>query len=148
MARARGANAVLCSAFEATYGTPPGSGFRKLPFVSASLGEEQGLIDSDLLGLGREPLPPSRDVVNNEGEVVVPVDLPTLPVNRKMPCETIADSYSLWTAARNGFIVRLSLGKTRLRRRDCRSERSPPKPIAVNRFYGEPSWPNASMLSN
>jgi hypothetical protein len=75
MARARGANAILCSAFEATYGTPPGSGFRKLPFVSASLGEEQGLIDSDLLGLGREPLPPSRDVVNNEGEVVVPVDL-------------------------------------------------------------------------
>lgn len=75
MARARGANAVMAGAFEATYGTAPVGGFKKLPFVSAALGDEQGLIASDLLGYGREPLPPSRDVVNNEGDVVVPVDL-------------------------------------------------------------------------
>lgn len=75
MARARGANAVMAAAFETTYGTAPVSGFKKLPFVSAALGDEQGLIASDLLGYGREPLPPSRDVVNNEGNVVVPVDL-------------------------------------------------------------------------
>lgn len=75
MARARGANAVMAAAFESTYGTAPVSGFKKLPFVSAALGDEQGLIASDLLGYGREPLPPSRDVVNNEGDVVVPVDL-------------------------------------------------------------------------
>lgn len=75
MARARGANAVMAAAFETTYGTAPVSGFKKLPFVSAALGDEQGLIASDLLGYGREPLPPSRDVVNNEGDVVVPVDL-------------------------------------------------------------------------
>ncbi|HXF88310.1 MAG TPA: phage tail tube protein [Xanthobacteraceae bacterium] len=75
MARARGANAVLAAAFETTYGTPPASGYKKLPFVSFGLGEEQRLIESDLLGLGREPLPPSKDVANNEGDLVVPVDL-------------------------------------------------------------------------
>jgi hypothetical protein len=75
MARARGANAVMAAAFETTYGTPPVAGYKKLPFVSSALGDEQNLIASDLLGLGREPLPPSRDVVNNEGDVVVPVDL-------------------------------------------------------------------------
>ncbi|MGE5509678.1 MAG: phage tail tube protein [Bacteroidota bacterium] len=75
MARARGANAVMAAAFETTYGTPPVAGFKKLPFVSSALGDEQNLIGSDLLGYGREPLPPSRDVVNNEGDVVVPVDL-------------------------------------------------------------------------
>jgi hypothetical protein len=75
MARARGANAVLAAAFETAYGTPPASGYKKLPFVSSALGEEQNLIESDLLGLGREPLPPAKDVANNEGEVVVPVDL-------------------------------------------------------------------------
>lgn len=74
MARARGANAGLAAAFETTYGTPPASGFRRLPFVSANLGEEQALIESDLLGFGREPLEPAYDVVNNEGDIVVPVD--------------------------------------------------------------------------
>jgi hypothetical protein len=54
---------------------PPAAGYFKLPFVSSALGDEQNLIASDLLGYGREPLPPSRDVVTNEGDVVVPVDL-------------------------------------------------------------------------
>jgi hypothetical protein len=75
MARARGANAILAAAFETVYGTPPAGGYKKLPFVSSALGEEQKLIESDLLGLGREPLPPSKDVASNEGDVVVPVDL-------------------------------------------------------------------------
>jgi hypothetical protein len=75
MARARGANAVMAAAFETTYGTAPVSGFKKLPFVSSALGDEQNLIASDLLGYGREPLPPSRDVVNNDGDAVIPVDL-------------------------------------------------------------------------
>jgi hypothetical protein len=75
MARARGANAVMAAAFETTYGTAPVAGFKKLPFVSSALGDEQNLIASDLLGYGREPLPPSRDVVNNDGDAVIPVDL-------------------------------------------------------------------------
>ena len=75
MARARGANAIMAAAFETAYGTPPGSGFRKLPFASAALGDEQALIASELLGYGREPLAPAKDVVNNEGDVVVPIDL-------------------------------------------------------------------------
>ncbi|ALK09003.1 phage tail tube protein [Blastochloris viridis] len=75
MARARGANAVMAMAFETTYGTSPGSGYKKVPFVSAALGEQQNLIESDLLGYGREPQPPARDVINNDGDVVVPLDL-------------------------------------------------------------------------
>ena len=44
MARARGANAIMAAAYESTYGTVPGSGFKKLPFVSADIGEDQALI--------------------------------------------------------------------------------------------------------
>jgi hypothetical protein len=75
MARARGANAVMALAFESTYGTPPGSGFQKVPFVSSQLGEQQDLIASDLLGYGRDPQQPARDVINNDGDIVVPLDL-------------------------------------------------------------------------
>ncbi len=71
--RARGANAKLALAFETTYGVPPASGYFFVPFVSANLGEEQNLIDSELLGQGREPQDPSQDVINNTGDIVVPV---------------------------------------------------------------------------
>ena len=75
MARARGANATMAGAFESVYGTPPASGYKKLPFASSNLGEEQNLITSELLGYGRDALAPTRDVINNDGDVVVPVDL-------------------------------------------------------------------------
>ncbi|MBI4968175.1 MAG: hypothetical protein HZC25_08675 [Rhodospirillales bacterium] len=75
MARAYGANALMLAAFETTYGVAPATGFVKFPFVSSSLGSEQGLIDSDILGQGRDPAAPSRDVIKVEGDIVVPVDL-------------------------------------------------------------------------
>jgi hypothetical protein len=75
MARAYGANALLSAAFEAAYGVAPAAGFVRFPFVSSNLGAEQGLIDSDVLGQGRDPAAPSRDVVNVEGDLVVPVEL-------------------------------------------------------------------------
>lgn len=74
MARARGANARLHGKFETTYGNLPAGNWLQLPFVSANLGAEQGLIESDLLGQGREGYDPTLDVVNNDGDVVVPVD--------------------------------------------------------------------------
>ena len=74
MARAYGANAQLLAAFETTYGTPPVSGFPKMPFVSSTLGSEQGLIASDLLGYGRDPLAPIKDAMTADGDVAVPLD--------------------------------------------------------------------------
>ena len=75
MARAYGANAQLLGLFETTYGTPPTTDFIKFPFVSSDLGSEQGLIASNLLGQGRDPAQPIRDVIKVTGNMVVPVDL-------------------------------------------------------------------------
>jgi len=75
MGRARGANAQLCLGYESSYGVPPTSNFHKLPFITAQLGEEQSLIKNDLLGYGREPQAPARDVINNKGNAKVPIDL-------------------------------------------------------------------------
>ncbi len=50
MARAQGARALMALAFETTYGTPPAGGFTKMPFASTSLGAEQPLLNSELLG--------------------------------------------------------------------------------------------------
>ncbi len=76
MARAYGANASLLAAFEPSYGTHPSgtTEYWKLPFVSTSLGSEQGLIANDLIGLGRDPSAPIRDVIKVEGDMVVPID--------------------------------------------------------------------------
>lgn len=72
--RARGSNARSYGKTEATYGVPPSGNYIQLPFVSSNLGAEQGLIESDLLGQGREGYDPTLDVVNNDGDHVVPVD--------------------------------------------------------------------------
>lgn len=84
MARARGANSVMALAFAASYGAVPASGYMFMPFVISDLGEEQGLLESDLLGAGREALPPSDDVVNDDGNLTVPVELRRFGVWLKM----------------------------------------------------------------
>ena len=74
MARAQGARAQMALAFETVYGTAPASGYTRVPFASTSLGSEQPLITSELLGYGRDPLAPIKDAVTADGDVVVPID--------------------------------------------------------------------------
>ena len=75
MARAQGARAQMALAFETTYGTAPASGYTKMPFATASLGADQPLIASDLLGYGRDPLAPVQDAITADGDVSVPIDV-------------------------------------------------------------------------
>ncbi|MGF6862516.1 hypothetical protein ABIE69_003104 [Rhodobacteraceae bacterium MBR-64] len=74
MARAQGARAQMALGFETVYGTPPAGGFTRMPFASTSLGSEQPLLNSELLGYGRDPLAPIKDAVTADGDVVVPID--------------------------------------------------------------------------
>jgi hypothetical protein len=64
----------MALAFETVYGTPPASGYTRAPFASASLGAEQPLLSSELLGFGRDPLTPIKDAVTADGDVVLPLD--------------------------------------------------------------------------
>jgi len=50
MARAQGARAQMALAYETVYGTPPVNGFRLMPFARTTLGSEQPLLESELLG--------------------------------------------------------------------------------------------------
>jgi len=74
MPRAQGARSQLAAAFETTYGTAPASGFMQMPFASASLGAEQPLLASELLGYGRDPRAPIKDAVTADGDMKVPLD--------------------------------------------------------------------------
>ncbi|QYC10564.1 phage tail tube protein [Brevundimonas nasdae] len=72
--RARGANARLLLGMEASYGAMTSVlAYFMTPFVSANIGDEQGLIESDVLGFGRMPQEPGRDAVNNAGDIVAPL---------------------------------------------------------------------------
>jgi len=95
MARAQGARAQMALAFETTYGTPPVGGFTKMPFASTSLGSEQPLLNSELLGYGRDPLPPIKDAVTADGNVVVPID---------------AEAFGFWLKAAFGDPVTTGVG--------------------------------------
>jgi len=95
MARAQGARAQMALAFETTYGTPPAGGFTKMPFASTSLGSEQPLLNSELLGYGRDPLPPIKDAVTADGNVVVPID---------------AEAFGFWLKAAFGDPVTSGVG--------------------------------------
>lgn len=74
MARQPGARTQLAAAFETTYGTPPVSGYTRLPFASFELSGSQPLQSSELLGYGRDPLAPVLDALDVDGPVVVPID--------------------------------------------------------------------------
>lgn len=75
MARAQGARAVLALGVESTYGTPPAPGtYFRMPFASSTLGADQPLLASELLGQGRDPVAPVLDAVTADGDVVVPID--------------------------------------------------------------------------
>ena len=74
MARSYGSAASLLALKEVTYGVKPAGNFEKFAFVSSDLSAEQNLIASDLLGQGREPRAPFRDVINDTGNLVVPVE--------------------------------------------------------------------------
>jgi len=74
MARAYGSSAGLLLKRESTYGTRATGNYTRMPFNSCNLGSEQGLIDDPVLGMGRDPLQPLLDVINDEGDIVVPVD--------------------------------------------------------------------------
>jgi hypothetical protein len=74
MARAQGARAQMALAFETVYGMAPAGGYTRMPFASTSLGSEQPLIASELLGYGRDPTAPIKDAVTTDGDVVVPLD--------------------------------------------------------------------------
>ena len=75
MSRAYGWNAKLLIAEEKEYGVLPDTNYRQIPFISSSLDSEQGLISSNVLGLGRDPTQPFQDVINVDGDMVVPVDM-------------------------------------------------------------------------
>lgn len=75
MARAHGARAQMVLAFESVCGTASATGYRTVPFASTSLGSEQPLIASGLLGQGRDPLAPIKDAVTADGDVVVLIDV-------------------------------------------------------------------------
>jgi len=74
MARAYGSSATLLMKRENAYGSRASGDYVRMPFNRCSLGSEQGLIDDPVLGQGRDPLAPLRDVINDEGDIVVPVD--------------------------------------------------------------------------
>ena len=74
MARAQGARSQLAVAFESVYGTPPASGYTRLPFAASTLSAEQPLLSSELLGYGRDPLAPVKDAITSDGEMTIPID--------------------------------------------------------------------------
>lgn len=78
MARQRGARTQLALAFESVYGTAPGSGYTLMPFAASDLGAEQPLLDSELLGMGRDPLAPILDALTAGGDLTVPLDAESL----------------------------------------------------------------------
>ncbi|WP_412059076.1 phage tail tube protein [Bartonella sp. DGB2] len=64
MARAYGWNTRLLLGFEPSFGVvPAGDKFTLIPFISSTLDGEQDLIESSVLGGGRDPSTPFHGVI-------------------------------------------------------------------------------------
>lgn len=63
MSRAYGWNAKLLIAEESTYGTLSSGPYTQVPFASSAIDSEQGLISSNVLGLGRDPTTPFKTLL-------------------------------------------------------------------------------------
>lgn len=74
MALGFGANARMIAAYESTYGTVPTSGYHELKFSRHALSARQNLLESDLLGGGRDPDPAVLGAVSADGDIAVPCD--------------------------------------------------------------------------
>jgi Phage tail tube protein len=74
MARAYGSSAHLLMKREIAYGQAATGNYIRMRFNRCNLGSEQGLIEDPVLGQGRDPLAPLQDVINDEGDIVAPVD--------------------------------------------------------------------------
>ena len=55
-----------------------------MPLASSTLGSEQPLLSSELLGYGRDPLAPVKDAITADGNAVVPIDARFLGIWLKM----------------------------------------------------------------
>jgi len=98
MARAQGARAQMALAFETTYGTPPASGFTRMPFASTSLGAEQPLLNSELLGYA---LPSGESFTFTVHAVYLP--RPRLEISGPQGVQATFD----WQAARDSTVGRM-----------------------------------------
>ena len=74
MSRSYGTAAQLLVLKESTYGVAPGGNYEKMSFFSSSIGAEQPLINDPLLGLGREPRTPFRDIMKADGDLQIAVE--------------------------------------------------------------------------
>ena len=74
MARSYGSATHVLAKKEATYGTPATGNYEKFSFFSSGLGAEQNQIDDPLLGQGREARAPFPDIINDDGDLPVPVE--------------------------------------------------------------------------
>jgi hypothetical protein len=82
--RTLGINAILAMAFAPTYAGIPTTGYYRMPFSANGLGEEQGLLPSDILGYGRNPQAATDGPIDNAGDLTVPVDLRAFGMHLKM----------------------------------------------------------------